>query len=430
MSVPVVHVCQCIDCREPTGNQEVKDRHEQMNWFISKLTKDQRRWYAGLEANRIGRHGTSLVTDITGLSRGRIRRGRAQITAYGKGQPEKARRRAGRPSIERIYPNIKAVLEELLGDDIAGDPMCEKRWVRRSSRHLSKELAEKGYIVNYRTVCYLLKDIGFSMMVNVRHRASTAHSPERDTQFDYIKSQKTAFLTSHLPVISVDAKKKELIGNFRANGKAWCKSTVAVSEYRFASMAQCIATPYGVYDIPHNKGYVYVGTSVNSPQFAVMAIRSWWKDVGCRIHAGATRLLVLADGGGSNGARSRAWKKHLQTQLCDSLGLTVTVCHYPPGCSKYNPVERQLFAPISTNWAGKPLQTLNLILGYIRGTTTKRGLTVDAFLLDGSFPRREPVTAKELRQMSVEPHSVCPEWNYTITPRGQHSHLPTITGQG
>jgi hypothetical protein len=275
-----------------------------MNWFVSKLSTDQRRWYAGIEASRLGRRGVRHVACITGLGKGTIRRGRAEVAAFAKGQREKLRRRPGRRSIKEVYPDIMAVLEDLLTDDIAGDPMSEKRWVRRSSRHLSKELEAKGYVANYHTVCDLLRDMGFSMMVNVRHRAATAHSPERDAQFDYIKSQRAAFLGLHLPVISVDAKKKELIGNFKANGRSWCKTAVLVSEYRFASMADCIAIPYGVYDVGTNRGYVYVGTSVDSPQFAVMAIRAWWNDAGSRVYAGAKRLLVLADGGGSNAVRS------------------------------------------------------------------------------------------------------------------------------
>ena len=388
-----------------------------MNWFMSTLTRDQRRWYAGLEANRIGKAGARFVSEITGLCVSTIQHGRAEVTAYSNGQPEKSRRKVGRRSVRTLYPDIDAVLESLLADEIAGDPMCKKKWVRRSSRQLSKELSEKGYKVNYHLVCDLLKQMGYSMKVNVRHRASTSFSPRRDTQFEYIKSQKDTFLTAHLPVISVDTKKKELIGNFKANGRSWCKDAREVSKYRFASMAQCVAVPYGIYDLAANRGYMFVGTSTDSPEFAVTAIRKWWSDFGCRVYASATRVLILADGGGSNGARSRAWKKQLQTQLSDGLKLEVTVSHYPPGCSKYNPVERRLFSPVSMNWQGRPLETLELMLGYIRGTTTNAGLTVEAFMLEGAYPRGERIAAKEFEDFALRPHDTCPEWNYSITPR-------------
>jgi hypothetical protein len=325
--------------------------------------------------------------------------------------------RPGRRWTEEKYPQIKTVLEQLLADETAGDPMTRKKWVRVSSRKISKKLAQMGYHVNYHTVCRLLKDLGYSMKVNVKKRASTTHAPKRDAQFRYIASQKAAFLAAGNPIISIDAKKKELIGSFRAPGRSWCKQAIAVGEYRFPSMAEYVATSYGVYDVWANKGYVWVGTSGDTPAFAVAVVKQWWLYAGRHVYPEATSLLILADGGGSNGCRCRAWKKRLQTELCDALGLTITVCHYPTGCSKYNPIERRLFSHISVNWEGKPLTSLDLMLGYIRGTTTETGLSVAGFLMEGVFPQGEKVSKKEMEQLALWSHKSCPDRNYTITPR-------------
>ena len=318
--------------------------------------------------------------------------------------------------MSQVYPDLERVLEKMLVDGTAGDPMTERKWVRLSSREISRQLHSKGYAVSYHTVCDVLKRMGYSMKVNVRQRNTATVSPMRDMQFQYISSQKTEFLRLGLPVVSVDSKKKELIGNFKADGRSWCKDPVKVDEYRFASKAECVATPYGIYDVAVDKGYVYVGTSVNSPAFAVTALTRWWGAIGKKAYRDATELLILADGGGNNGFRSGAWKKNLQLRLSNRFGLRVTVCHYPPYCSKFNPVERRLFSHISMNWAGKPLKTLEVMLGYIRGTKTQTGLSVKAYVVDGEFERREKVSKKELERLDVHPHAVCPEWNYTIHP--------------
>lgn len=389
-----------------------------MNWFMSKLNKDQRRWFAGLESNRIGKDGPRRIASITGLCRSAIRRGSEQVASYSEGIPEVRRGRGpGRRRIREVYPNIESVLTGLLGDEVAGDPTSDKQWVRRSSQQLSRELKAKGYQVCNRVVCQLLKSMGFSMRVNVKKRASTSHAPKRDAQFEHIAAQRKAYLAANLPVISVDTKKKELIGNFMARGRSWCKNPVEVNDYSYASLAECVAVPFGVYDVAKNHGYVYVGRCVDTPEFAATAVRKWWTDWGRQEYPGKTEVLILADGGGSNGCRSRAWRKHVQTQLCDELGLTVTVCHYPPNCSKYNPIERRLFSHISMNWAGKPLVNLEVMLAYIRGTKTATGLAVEASFLGGEFKKGERVSKKELNKLALRPHEQCPAWNYTIVPR-------------
>jgi hypothetical protein len=256
------------------------------------------------------------------------------------------------------------------------------------------------------------------MRASIKKRKGVGlHSPDQDKQFEYIASQRKDFTAAGLPIISVDTKKKELIGNFQRRGKTWGKEAIAVNEYDFPSMAECRAVPYGIYDVIKNKGYVYVGTSGNTPEFAVDTIVRWWKKEGCLTYPGAAKLLILADGGGSNGCRSRAWKPPLQSKLSDGLGLTVTVCHYPPRCSKWNPIERRLFSHISINWAGKPLLTLEMMLGYIRGTSTATGLTVKAFPQKGIYRKGQKVLKQDMEQLSLKPHALCPDWNYTMSPR-------------
>ncbi len=385
---------------------------------MSQLPGPQRRLYAAIESHRAGRGGCQLVSEITGLSSVTLSRGRAELARLLAGlPPEGPKGKPGRRSIEQVYPGIKDTLEQLLANEIGGDPVSRKKWAQLSTRKISKRLAEMGFKVNYHTVWRLLKELGYSMRVNQRTRGTNGQCPKQDAQFQYIAAQKAAFQAAGNPVISVDAKKTELIGEIKAPGKVWCKQAIEVEAYTYASKAECVAIPYGIYDLATNRGYVWVGTSANTPAFAVTAIKRWWLHAGQHVHQGATDLLILADGGGSNGCRCRAWRHGLQTELCEGLGLTVTVCHYPPRCSKYNPIERRLFSQISMNWAGRPLRSLDVMLGYIRGTTTEAGLMVEAFLLEDLFPRRQPVARKEIDRLALRTHQTCPDWNYTISPR-------------
>ena len=326
----------------------------------------------------------------------------------------------GNPRTELRYPGITDTLEALMSDELAlaGSPEGENKWVRSSAKNLSQRLREMGFNVGRQAVLALLKRMGFSMRMNVRKRKGLCGEPaQREEQFRYMKSQRKEFREAGLPMISVDTKKKELIGNFRNNGRAWCRKPPEVNEYDFASQAECLAVPYGVYDMTRNTGYVVVGLSHNTPEFAVATIARWWQEDGRVTHAGAKGLLVFADGGGGNGSRTRAWKVNLQEKPCDVYDLTVTVCHYPPGCSKWNPIEYRLFSEISKNWAGKPLRTLSIMLGYIRGTTTTTGLTVKAYLDEGTYRKGQMVTREESDRLNLEPHNILPEWNYTLRPR-------------
>ena len=409
--------CTCRLCIR--GNsRRILEQHRRIRLLASLLPGTLRRLFAASEFERMAERQRALLPGISGLRSGDIQRGRNELSRLLGGESlDKIRGNPGRKSTETKYPDIEAVIEGLLINDTAGDPIKEKKWVRVSSRSLSGKLALLGYNVNYHTVCRLLRKLGYSLKVNVKQRAATVNSPKRDAQFSYIAQQRAKFLESGWPILSVDCKKRELIGGFRANGSAWCKGAIQVNEHSFASLASCVATPYGVYDIARNHGYVCVGTSRATPSFAVASLRRWWTETGQGAYPTATHILLLADGGGSNGYRCRAWKANLQSMLCDKFGLTITVCHYPPRCSKYNPIERRLFSHISMNWTGKPLYDLDMMLAYIRGTTTQSGLVVDVSQLDGEFPEGERVSRIVMEGLAVRGHETLSDWNYTISPR-------------
>jgi hypothetical protein len=315
-------------------------------------------------------------------------------------------------------PAIVPTLEKLLTNEIGGDPMSGRRWVRSSLSQLCKWLKEEGHPASSTVVSRLLKKMGYSLKANERKQGqSRANCPERDDQFLYIASQRETFTATGWPIISVDTKKKELIGNFRNKGKKWCKKAEEVDEHDFPSAAECRAVPFGVYELIRKRGHVYVGISNDTPEFAVVSIAKWWEEEGRAAYPGADRLLILADGGGSNGCRARAWKCNLQALISNRFGLTLTVCHYPTGCSKWNPVEHRLFSQISRNWAGKPLRSLEIMLGYIRGTRTETGLAVAAQLDEGFYRKSVPYKPKDVDQLSLQSHDVCPQWNYTISPQ-------------
>ncbi len=303
--------------------------------------------------------------------------------------------------------------------------MSEQKWVRSSLRHLSQRLQDVGHPVSPPTVSRLLRKLGYSLRVNVKkHEASAAH-PDRQQQFEVLESQKQVFQAAGWPIISVDTKKKELIGNFKNAGRAWGQEAEVVNVHDFPQDALMRAVPYGIYDVSSNRGSIYVGTSADTPEFAVTALARWWEDEGRRRFPHAKELLILADAGGSNGYRTRSFKLHLQEQLCDRYGLSVSVCHYPTGCSKWNPIEHRLFSQISLNWAGKPLRSLDIMLNYIRGTSTQTGLTVRAALLDGTFEKGQKVSEDQMQQLNIEHQSVCRQWNYTIRPH--HAVLSEAT---
>jgi transposase len=324
--------------------------------------------------------------------------------------------RCGPKRIKDRDPALIIELERLLVDETAGDPMSDAKWVRSSPKKLSAQLRGLGHRVSRTTGYRLIKEMGFSLKCNKKRRAGS-QSPERDEQFRYIAAQKTAFHAAGMPIISVDTKKKELIGPFRSRGRTWCKTPPEVNDHDFTSLAECRAVPFGIYDVGRNKGHVTVGISNDTAAFAVTAIARWWREDGRFAYPKADKILILADCDGTNGYRSRSWKLHLQDALCDAFGLVVTVCHYPPGCSKWNPVERRLFSQISMNWEGQPLRSLKVMMAYIRGTTTTTGLTVTTHLDEETYVKAEQISKEELNRLSVAPHATCPSWNYTFSLR-------------
>jgi hypothetical protein len=419
MRSPHADQCPCPRCLSQPDHPD-RQHHREIRAFLTTLNKQQRRLFAAVEANRIGRGGVKEIVEITGLCTQTIAFGRHQLAhLLLEGQlPQKKREVVGgRPLTERKDPAIAAALEEMLSDEVAGSPEGERRWVRSSVAKLTSCLRERGFRLSRNTVWRMLRRMGFSLRTHVRKRRGLSPDPaRRDEQFRYIASQRQAFCRAGLPVISVDTKKKELIGNFRNPGKAWCRRPREVNEHDYASQAECLAVPFGVYDVMRNTGYVVVGVSHNTSEFAVSSISRWWQDEGRMSYPGAAELLILADGGGGNGSRSRSWRWNMQERLCNRHGLAVTVCHYPPGCSKWNPVEHRLFSQITSNWSGRPLRSLELMLGYIRGTTTTTGLAVKAVLDEGIYPKGQRVTWRDVDALNLTPHEVCSEWNYTIRP--------------
>jgi Rhodopirellula transposase DDE domain len=308
-------------------------------------------------------------------------------------------------------------LQALVEPVTAGDPMSERKWVRASLRSLSRRLGATGHPASPPTVRRLLADQRYRLHANTKQLEAGAAHPDRDRQFQYITEQRQVFSAAGRPQISVDTKKKELIGRFKNAGRVWGQTAEVVNAHDFRQDALGRAVPYGIYDLTHNRGTVYVGQSADTPRFAVDLLARWWSDEGQAAFPAARELLILADGGGSNSARSRVWKQQLQEQLCDHFGLTVNVCHYPTGCSKWNPIEHRLFGPISLTWAGHPLATWDIMLGYLQSTTTDTGLTVRAALHDGVYQTGERVSDAEMATLNLTRHAVCPAWNYTLRPR-------------
>ena len=304
----------------------------------------------------------------------------------------------------------------MVDHETGGNPMSSQKWVRSSLRHLSESMKENGHPLSPMTVRRILKKMEYSLKGNAKRLAGRQH-PDRNDQFRYIESFKRVFLQAGWPVISVDTKKKEMIGNFKNAGRIWCRKADAVYDHDFESDAIGKAVPYGIYDLNHNRGYVYVGQSADTSQFAVDSIANWWRTIGHQQFPNTSKLLILCDGGGSNGWRSRLWKQQLQEQLADLLGLEVTVCHYPTGTSKWNPIEHRLFGPISINWAAKPLRSFENMLAYIASTTTTTGLQVQAFLTEKTYQKGLKVPDEAMQALVLERHSTCPNWNYTIYSR-------------
>ena len=367
----------------------------------------------------LGRGGQSLIHELTGLAMDTLQLGIAQLQGRESVAPDRQRRSGGgRKPITAIYPTITDALRKLVADDTQGDPESPLLWTTKSLSHLAKALTDQGLPVSTTTVSRLLAEDGYSMQANRKRFDPGSDHPDRNQQFQYIAEQAKDFQDRGQPVISVDAKKKELIGNYKNAGQEYhrSKQPVEVNGHDFPDPAQGKALPYGVYDPVQNAGWVSVGTDHDTPEFAVASIRQWWLQMGKTTYPDATEWLITADGGGSNGYRPNLFKVNLQ-KLADETGLTIRVSHFPPGTSKWNQIEHRMFSAISLNWRGRPLTSLKVIVECIGHTTTKTGLTIKAALDTQSYATGQKATPEMLDDLNLErAANQNAAWNYTIRP--------------
>ncbi|MGH8566404.1 MAG: ISAzo13 family transposase, partial [Gammaproteobacteria bacterium] len=383
------------------------------------LDERRRRLWAAAEARSCGRGGIAAVARATGVSESTIRRGLSDLDRGERLEAGRVRRPGGgRRSLRESDPSLVSDLERLVEDDSRGDPELPLRWTSKSVRRLAEALREMGHRVGFRTVAHLLREQGYSLQGNRKTTEGSAH-PDRDAQFRHINAKASRALRAGEPVISVDTKKKELVGEFKNGGREWRSkgSPIPVRVHDFKDPELGKAIPYGVYDVGEDSGFVNVGIDSDTAQFSVASIRSWWEHLGGERYPEATSLQITADCGGSNGYRTRLWKIELQ-RLADETGLELGVCHFPPGTSKWNKIEHRLFSFISQNWRGKPLVSHRVIVELIGATTTKSGLEVYAQLDENEYPRDVKVSDSELAAVNLEGDEFHPEWNYLIKPRG------------
>lgn len=385
------------------------------------LDERRRRQWAAAEARDASWGGISLVARATGLSRPTIMAGLKELKLSSKSRAiATARVRApggGRRALTQSDPGLLKALERLIDPATRGDPMSPLRWTCKSTAKLAEELTQQNHPVSDRTVAMLLKQSGYSLQANRKMREGSSH-PDRNAQFEYINRQVVAFQKQQQPVISVDTKKKELVGEFKNSGEEWHPKgqpkEVNVHDFPDKNMGKAI--PYGVYDLACNEGWVSVGIDHDTAEFACASIQRWWSEMGSARFPRATKLLITADGGGSNSSRNRLWKKSLQC-LADELGITLNVCHFPPGTSKWNKIEHRLFCFITKNWRGRPLTSYEVIVNLIANTTTKTGLTVRAALDHRQYETGIEVSDDELERLRITRAKFHGEWNYSIKPR-------------
>ena len=399
---------------------EVARKYELLSPY---LDERQQRLWMGTEAREGGHGGVSVVARAAGVARSTVTRGLFELEG-GEELAGRARRPGGgRKRAGVADPGLAGALRALVEPDARGDPGSPLQWTTKSVRTLADELTAAGHKVSPPTVARLLKDEGFSLQANVKVLEGRQH-PDRDAQFRYINGQAAAYQASGDPVISVDAKKKELVGQYKKAGRTWRPKgqPEQVNVHDFTGKELGKVTPYGVYDMAANSGWVNVGTDHDTAQFAVSTIRTWWDKAGRQACPGATRLLITADGGGSNGYRTRLWKTEL-ARFAGETGLPVTVCHLPPGTSKWNKVEHRLFSHISMAWRGRPLTSHEVIVETIAATTTRTGLSVTAELDTSDYPKGIKISDRQMRELeksgALQRHAFHGEWNYTLIPGSQ-----------
>jgi transposase len=391
---------------------------ERFRALAGELDERRRRLWAAAEARSCGFGGIAAVARATGISEGTIRRGLKELAAGERLEPGRVRRAGGgRRPLTETDPTLLEDLERLLEADTRGDPESPLRWTAKSVRQLAAALRELGHRVHFASVAKLLRALGYSLQSNRKAKEGASH-PDRDAQFEHINATAKAAIAAGEPVISVDTKKKELVGDFKNGGREWRPKgepeLVRTHDFKDKQLGKAI--PYGVYDLANNEGWVSVGIDHDTAEFAVASIRSWWQHLGAERFPDATTLTITADCGGSNGNRTRLWKTELQ-RLADDTGLAVRVCHFPPGTSKWNKIEHRLFSFISINWRAKPLISRQVIIELIASTTTSTGLKVYARLDERTYPDKVKIPDAELAAVQIDRHPFHPEWNYTIKPR-------------
>lgn len=401
------------------SEQDVKSKYEVLFPIMNEQVK---RLWAATEANTIGYGGLSIVSRATGLSRSTIASGTQEIEEAADGIPSPPKDQkircsgGGRKPISQDDPSVVITLESLVDPVTRGDPMSPLRWTCKSTRKLATELQSKGHQIGARTVSRLLKEQGYSLQSNRKNQEGNQH-PDRNAQFEYIQKKVNYFQKRNQPVVSVDAKKKELVGNFSNSGQEWqpegSPEEVNVHDFKDKELGKAI--PYGVYDITANQGWVSVGIDHDTANFATDTLRCWWQEMGLQVYPHAEELLVTADSGGSNSSRSRLWKVSLQ-ELANAIGLQISVCHFPPGTSKWNKIEHRMFSHITKNWRGRPLKSLGVIVNLIGSTTTTKGLNINAGLNTQKYSTGIKVTDDELAKVIIKKARFHGEWNYSILP--------------
>lgn len=382
------------------------------------LDERQRRLHAAVEAKVLGHGGVKRVSEATGVARGSILAGLKELKDPENTLPKDRVRRpgGGRKKLVDRDPDLLAALERLVDPAARGDPQSPLRWTCKSLKQLAHELGEQGHRISHVSMGILLKELGYSLQGNRKTLEGTDH-PDRDAQFQYIQEKTQQALDAGQPVISVDTKKKELVGNYKNTGQEWRPQgePEAVQMHDFVDAELGRANPYGVYDLAQNAGWVSVGTDHDTASFAVATIRRWWLGMGQPLYPAAKELMIMADGGGSNGSRVRLWKLELQG-LADELNLPIRVCHFPPGTSKWNKIEHRLFSYISMNWRGRPLVSHEVIVNLIAATTTSKGLKVRAAIDPTPYPKGIKVTDAEFAAIQLDRDDFHGEWNYVISP--------------
>ena len=394
--------------------------------ILGTLNEAQRRWLVGREALRRGRGGIQRMVEESGLSKPTILKGIRELRGKGELVSEQGRVRkpgGGRKPIEESDPEITLLLEQVMDESTVGDPMSPLKWNSKSTYQIRDYLSGRGHAVSEDTIQRRLRKLDYSLQANRKDKESESHT-DREQQFRYIKETAKRFLGRSEPVISVDTKKKERVGNFKNSGRKWRKKGQAprVNVHDFPSLAEGTAIPYGAYDVHRNEGLVNVGMTHDTAEFAVESIRRWWRQFGVRHYPDAQRLFICADSGGSNAARNRAWKYHLQ-KFSDEAGLEIVVGHYPPGTSKWNKIEHRMFSFISMNWKGEPLVSFETVVNMISATKTNQGLRIKAVLDRRRYETGVKISKEQMDTLNLRPHKQNPEWNYSLLPRTAEPQL-------